>query len=428
VQPLSQAPIWTAQREYYEREASDAFAEIPHEIVDNPFVAAAYARVIVGFLRDFALDPAEPIHVLELGAGAGRFAHGCARELRARFEALGFPPLRYVMTDLGEKTLDEWRANPALDGLEFAQYDLTAEPPLSPTKNPLVVIANYVFDSVPADAFAIEDGAVDAWLVDDDGAPAGREPAQPYGDPDLDALLEQYAHNLNDTVVTVPTAALGCLKRLRELSGDRLLLLAGDKAHSTEEALAYRAEPEMRRHAGAFSLMVNFHALGWYTERHGGTYLSGGDRHATLDVAAFAFGAGAETRLAYEDAIDRFSPDDYARLFDGSLDAIVARMRFSGWDATVLLEVADTLRDLIPDADEAVQEDLRHALFEVHERHFAVPGEPDLPFVLGVLLFELEDFEDALEFFELSLEQHGPHEATTANIALCEAQLGTLGH
>jgi tetratricopeptide (TPR) repeat protein len=75
------------------------------------------------------------------------------------------------------------------------------------------------------------------------------------------------------------------------------------------------------------------------------------------------------------------------------------------------------------DADPAVQEDLRHALYETYERHYFVPGEGDLPFAIGLLLYEMEDYEDALEFFEASLEQHGPDAATEYNIALCESQL-----
>ena len=57
------------------------------------------------------------------------------------------------------------------------------------------------------------------------------------------------------------------------------------------------------------------------------------------------------------------------------------------------------------------------------ELNGSVPGEGDLPFAIGLLLYEMEDYEDALEFFEASLEQHGPHAATEHNIALCESQL-----
>jgi tetratricopeptide (TPR) repeat protein len=70
-----------------------------------------------------------------------------------------------------------------------------------------------------------------------------------------------------------------------------------------------------------------------------------------------------------------------------------------------------------------VQEDLRHAIYETYDRHYAVPGEGDLPFAIGLLLYEMEDYEDALEFFEASLEQHGSDAATEHNISLCESQL-----
>ena len=43
--------------------------------------------------------------------------------------------------------------------------------------------------------------------------------------------------------------------------------------------------------------------------------------------------------------------------------------------------------------------------------------------MIGVLLFELEDYEDAIDFFEASLELHGPDEATMRNIDICESQL-----
>jgi hypothetical protein len=458
--PLSQSRVWNLQRDYYERTASEAFAEIPHQVVDNPFVAAAFARVVLGFLRDCArggLDPSEPLYVVELGAGAGRFAHGFVRELAARTDALplALPPIVYVMTDLGEATLEDWAANPALadERLDFARFDVTGDGTLALRRrgivldrlaNPLVVLANYLFDSVPVDAFEIGDGTVEECLVSvlgDDVATMqlayarGAVAPDHYGDPDLDALLEHYRRNLSDTVVTIPRAAIECLRRLRALAGDRLLLLAADKAHSTEESLAYRDEPELSRHGGSFSLMVNFHALGWYARRHGGESLDGGDRHETIDVAAFLFGdppgGHAETRLAYDEAIERFSPDDLFRFVEGiertaehlTVAEIVAVLRLSGWDAFTLLGVADALRDQAAKADEAVQEDLRFALFETYDRHYSVPGEGDLPFTIGLLLYELGDYEDALEFFEASLEQHGPDEATEQNIALCEAQL-----
>jgi hypothetical protein len=435
--PLSQSPIWQQQRAFYEDRASEAFAEIPHEAVDNPWVAAAYARVIAGFLRDQAPVPGEPLYVLELGAGAGRFAHGLARELGER---LG-QDFVYVLTDFAESQLDDWARHPGLEDerFDFARVDLTQ--PIRPelrrrgtvleqVVNPLIVVANYVFDSIPADAFAVRDGVL-AECVVDGGERFTRRPAGGYGDEDLDALLEHYRTSLHDTVFTLPVTALAAVRALRELAGDRLLVLAADKSLNTEESLGFRAEPELARHSGAFSVMVNMHALALYARRHGGELLHGGDRHAALDVAALAFGAGEETRAAYADAIERFGPGDLATLTAGveraagalTVSEIVALLRLSGWDATTLHAVLGPLREGAADADPATQEDLRFALYETYDRHFAVPGDPDLPFAIGLLLYELQDYEDAIEFFEASLEQHGQDPATEKNIELCEAML-----
>ncbi|WP_037498020.1 SAM-dependent methyltransferase [Solirubrobacter soli] len=416
--PLSQSPAWQQQRAFYEDRASEAFAEIPHEAVDNPWVAAAYARVIEAFVRD---QPVERVQIVELGAGAGRFAHGLARALRL--------PFTYTLTDFAESQLDDWRKHPALEGFQFARVDLTGDIALD-VSGPLVVIANYVFDSLPVDAFAVKDGVISECLVDEDFR-FTRRPATGYGDADLDALLEHYRTALDDTVFTIPTTAIRALRRLRELSGDRLLVLAADKSLNTEESLAYRSEPEPARHSGAFSLMVNMHALGLDARRHGGELLHGGDRHEALDVAALVFGAGDETRAAYADAIERFGPGDLAtltagveRVADGlGVGEIVALLRLSGWDATTLHAVLGPLRDKAAEADPATQEDLRFALFETYDQHFAVPGDPDLPFAIGLLLYELQDYEDAIEFFEASLEQHGHDPATEKNIELCEAML-----
>lgn len=455
--PFSQSRAFALQRAFYAGSTGAAFAEIPHQAVDNPFVSAAYARVVVGFLRDCArgaLDPSEPLYVVELGAGAGRFAHGFMRELAVWTDALplALPPVVYVLADLGEPALDEWAAHPAFADarFDFARFDVEADGALTLRRrgatldrlaNPLVVIANYLFDSIPADAFAIGDGTVEECLLAAEGGDVpsmaltwsrGPVTTPRYEDADLDALLEHYRTALRDTVVTIPTVGLDCVRRLRALSGDRLLVLAGDKAHATEASLAHCSEPALDVHGGSFSVMVNVHALGWYARRHGGALLHGGGRHVAVDVAALLFGGEhPETRLAYADAIERFSPQDLSFLAEGveaaagelSLAELVALLRLSGWDAATLQGLAGALRTEAAEGDPVAQRDLRHALHETYARHFPVPGEDDLPFTIGLLLFELEDYRDAIRFFERSLAQHGPDDATQRNLELCRSML-----
>jgi tetratricopeptide (TPR) repeat protein len=255
-----------------------------------------------------------------------------------------------------------------------------------------------------------------------------------YHDPDLDDLLEHYLEHLEeDSVVTIPRAALDCLRRLETLADGRMMLLTADKAYTTIEGLSGRSEPEISRH-GSFSLMVNLHAFGVWARSRGGEMLDGGDRHATVAVAALLLGEGEhpETRMAYDEAIERFGPDDLMT-FSEAIDAaaktmsaaeLVSVLRLTLWDSYTLLAISDILVEKIADADGATREDIRDALSEVYERHYPVPGEGDLPFALGLILYELGDYAEALDCFEASLERFGPDAATEYNIGLCRDQLG----
>src|SRR5690242_11625574 len=78
-QRLSRSILWKLQRSYFHRAGIEAWrgAAVPHYVTNNPALAHAYAEVFLGFLRDARaeLDPAEPVTIVELGAGSGRFAY-----------------------------------------------------------------------------------------------------------------------------------------------------------------------------------------------------------------------------------------------------------------------------------------------------------------------------------------------------------------
>ena len=123
---------------------------------------------------------------------------------------------------------------------------------------PLVLIANYVFDGVPTDLLRFQGGEVQRGLVSLQ-APSGLGaadpadrlgslqlsyssepmPAEPYGDPGLDQLLADYQHVLADgpdAWMLFPAPALLALNRLGSLSQQGLLLLSADKGHKIGRA------------------------------------------------------------------------------------------------------------------------------------------------------------------------------------------------
>jgi hypothetical protein len=181
---LSESLLWRLQKSFFAVTGATAWSRgiVPHYVTSNGWIAGAYARVVLGWLRDVTaaglLDPGHPVYLLELGCGSGRFGyHFLARllDLLGRSSLRGVT-LRYVLTDFTESNLAPLRSHPALQPwieegiLDFAGFDATggeeirlersgtvlgAGTLVNPLVNPLVVIANYVFDGVPQDAFAI---------------------------------------------------------------------------------------------------------------------------------------------------------------------------------------------------------------------------------------------------------------------------------
>lgn len=163
---FSEAPIWNIQRKYYEEAGTKAWNndQVPQYITSNPMIAAAYAEMIFGFLQDRANKESgsEPVLIVELGAGAGRFAYHVLHELcqLRDYAGISLPPFRYIMTDLAMNNVMAWKEHPALQSfiteglLDFAQFDAVHDTVLNlvvsgttisegALKQPVIIVANY---------------------------------------------------------------------------------------------------------------------------------------------------------------------------------------------------------------------------------------------------------------------------------------------
>src|SRR5512136_2422752 len=114
---LSESMLWGVQRRYYSQQGIQAWSrsKVPHFITCNPAIAAAYAEVVLGFLRDgqAVLDPGQPVYIVELGAGAGRFGYLFLRKFAALAPRSPLRDVRwtYVLTDFAEETIAYWQAH-----------------------------------------------------------------------------------------------------------------------------------------------------------------------------------------------------------------------------------------------------------------------------------------------------------------------------
>jgi hypothetical protein len=487
---LSRSRLWELQRHYFDQQGIRAWSQhtVPHYITSNPFIAGDYARVIFGFLRDchgvanahpapdFApLDLSQPVYIIELGSGSGRFAFHLLKKLTSFYprSVLKDVPFKFVMTDFTEHNLDYWRAHPSLryfveqGVLDFARFDAEQSESLTldhsgdtlaagAIKNPVVVLANYFFDGIPQDAFYIRDGQLYESLVTISAPPADNHLDDPglldrieisyenypttteyYGDQELDRILQGYQQRLPTTYLLFPSAALGCIRRLQHLAGGRLLLISADKGYIHEESLINRAEPRIAVH-GSFSMMVNYHAIAEYIRHQGGRVLQTAHRRVSLTVCAFLLGqhpAGyVETRLAFEETIEKYGPDDFFTLKKGieknyaalTLEQLLALLRLSGWDAAVFMDAFAALLDQVESADEALQRELHRAIRQVWDNYYHIGERRDIAFYMAMLLYGMEYYPEALNYFQHSLRLYGPDASTFYNMAVCHYALRQL--
>jgi tetratricopeptide (TPR) repeat protein len=469
---LSDSFIWRRHRAFYDAQGIEAWTSgtIPWFVTSNASVARAYAQVIDGFLRDVAdgafgpIDPDAIVHIVEIGAGHGRLSYMLVERIAALAKAGEGQRFRYVMTDLAEANIAFWRAHPRLEAyfdagvLDVARFDAEVDTTLElrvsgevlgpGTAGPMVVIANYVLDSLLADVFVVQGHelheshpAVYSTQPEPDlDAPGMLDRTcfvyervlaseTPYEDPEFDAILARYAEMLDETAFLFPVGSLRCLRNLDALSSGRTLLLSADKGYLDEAELEERAEPQLVTHGDAFSFSVNYHAIAlWFLQRRG-LVLATTPRDGALTINAFASGAMRpavpRTVRAFGEFVEHFGPMDFAALqYDlradtaMSVQALLALVRLGDYDAWLFYQCVDAIVDKLESPSAIVRAEVRRILPLVWRNHFALGPRHDLAFEIARAYSRIEAYEEALRFYGLSIEACGESPVTRYNMAL----------
>jgi tetratricopeptide (TPR) repeat protein len=472
--PLSQSLIWRLQREFYVQRGLRAWTEdmVPNFLTNNPFIAEIYARIVFAFLCDcIESGPGDwrssaecPLRILELGAGAGKFAYLFLRNLTSLLRTKGIAPsaVRYCITDCSESVVQSWRTNSYLAEfvecgmLEFELLRAGEEIKSIPAKGPLVVIANYVFDSLPQDVFVILEGKLSESLVST-AAPSRMEDggsgdlknlqlsynnasvqASRYPDQRWNDILELYRTRLPAVTVLFPCAALNTFQKLSNGTDGRMLVLAADKGYAHEEDLLLAQAPAaLEFHApNCFSQMVNFDAIGKYFNAQGGEALVPDKHAASLNICAFIQRRPGDqfpaTKAGYQAELDAFGPDDLftllawlnAHMEEMNVPQILSALRLTRWDPVAFLRLFPVLARQIRSVSRE-RNDVRNAVMRVWANHYPVhPSENVLAFNCGVILLELRFFDDAFSLLQASQRIFGPSAATSYNLGLCSLGLG----
>jgi hypothetical protein len=466
-QRLSESPLWDRQRRFYDRGASEIWGSgaVPHGITANPRIASTYARIVQEFLRtvgaasgSVSAGADDVPHIVEFGGGTGRFAYLFVRQLRALAPSLRFT---YVVTDFAADRVSGWAAHPSYRPLidegfiDFALLDADRPGPLElvvsgrtigpgSLRAPVIGIANYVFDTLRHDCFAIRGGdlmALNLSVADDVAAELNSEPSTPIGwetgpcgpvAEDLAAVLDHYREWLDDTAVLAPVGGMRCLEFLDNLTRGPSLAIVADKGHRTRLELCSYANPSVVFHGSAFSLMVNFDLLARWVRQRGGVAILPAEPANSLVVGAFIHGPVPEPeRLTawVQDQLVDTGPDNAFSLRpllstagSVSVEAMLASLRLSRYDPTLLIEFLPTLLEVLPSAPEVVRNEIHRVLVQVYDNYFPI-GEPiDMALCVGLIFSAIQRFPEAVHTLKLSVKEH-PDSAPAA-FALAVAQRG----
>jgi tetratricopeptide (TPR) repeat protein len=457
---FSESPLWELQRSYYEEQGIQAWQseEVPHYITSNPTVGTAYAEIIFGFLQDRARADhlSEPVTIVELGAGSGRLAFQILKELceLRDYGGIPLPSFRYVMTDLAVKNIAYWQQHPGLlpfaeQGiLDFSRFDAVTDTELNlaysgmhvgagDLRQPVLVIANYFFDGIPQELIYIEDRQVYECKV---------SLQYPEGSADLSAsellgqitleyynrrteefdresypyreIIELYKEKLEDSHILFPATGLSCLERLGKLSQQGFLLLTADKGDHRLEKWEFSEPPKIIHH-GSFSVTANYHAIQAFFELKGAQSLFTAHHHHNLNIGCVLMlqdpTSYGNTRLAYRRFVDRFGPDDYFSLkigFHGQIGTMELRQILAAWrlgryDAEWFLHSLNRVWDLLPMGKDDELDDYRSGIRSMWQSFYPIGGEVDLALECGKVLYQIDSFEEALEYFERSMRLAG---------------------
>ena len=329
--------------------------------------------------------------------------------------------IHYVMSDFTPQNIAYWESHPALqsyiaEGLvDFSLFNLEDEAPITlmhkkitlsneTMVNPLIVFANYIFDTVSHDMFSVKQNKLHEVLVTlstdaenmKEGKPSDWEKihiehhpveinGHYYPEPELNSVLHEYKEHLQDSHFLLPIGAIHAIEKLQRLANGKMLLMGSDKGYSSLDSQNNLGYPKLAFH-GSFSVMVNFHAIARFFKHAGGDYLLQGP-HKEIQTAVFSMGFQLhemkETALAIQKFVEELSVADYFILYREiekhlkkyPLETLASQLAFSAWDPYLFMRLKDRLFELVAEADHSTLHYLADHMKKIRDNYYVIPEE-----------------------------------------------------
>lgn len=479
---LSESAIfWSLQRPYFDTQGVHAWTgSVPFFVTSNQFIANRYAQLIAAYLtdrqRNNASGKSETVYIIELGTGSGQFSFYVLKHLSKITQAYGdmAPKFCYIMTDFTENNIQYWQTHPALEPyiknlqLDFAHYDMEKDQSIhlinqsialkkDGTSTPLIVLANYIFDTVTCDAFYInqqktqelqlslqttEDNMRDNKIIDDKKITTTFQTKDIdtntyYQDEKINNILAFYEKNIEHSHVLIPTASLHSIAHLFDISQNDCMIISSDKGKTTLNEIDHTREPHIAFH-GSVSFSVNFDAITRYITQHQGEAYIPEPRRGIRTVlylnAPQKLNQCPSLLQAIDQSIEGFSPADfflcYRQFIENdntpTLNTLNAQLAFCLYDTHVFKKLLPRILKAIVDANALAKNKLRNNLEKIAGGFYLMPHCHDIFHSIAECYFAMEDYNQAKAYFTQSQQTFEENDITLYNLSLCDIQLGNL--
>ncbi len=465
---LSESLLWDMQEQFYREAGINAWAGmVPLFITNSAYIAESYAEMVLAFVEDYFehLDLSEPLTIIELGTGTGRFSHHMLKELESKlacFSRYQSVKIRYVMTDFTDSNPTFWEQHERLipfvekGMLDFAVFNPLVSDSLTlrmsgevlapgSLKNPVIAIANYFFDTIKQDVFRIESKVLKEGLVTLERNLEGVDPESPphiseitpvynykdlrsdeyYDDSRLNAILKHYRHTVRNGSILFPIGAFQVIQHLEALSGNRLMLISSDKAYTSVEEMTRFYMHEYACHEGAFSYMVNYDAIGQYFLNQSGQYFhTEGDSISLQTVCCLRLDTPDQQfehlNYLYRHKLNRANiinsvcgalpgGQEYGTV--AHLQQMLSHIRLNLCDPRVFLTMGQQLVDALPQALHSQVADLKRLMEQTWQNYYFYPGEINVPFWFAQLYYGMGEHEKSNKALDDAIHYYGQHEA-----------------
>ena len=477
---LSNSTLWQSMQDYYNHMGPEAWTDevVPMQITSNIGLAKLYTQLIIAQINDYItqhdcdLSTTEPFHIIEIGAGHGKFSFYLLKTLCFALETYNLPKntIRYIMSDISERNIESWRQHLALKEyvnaniLDFAYYNALEEDQIKLTNStinlgqlskPMFVICNYLFDTLPHDAFQIIEGKLhETELLILNTAKTKKKSMADYfanisyefkqnpitvdyyDNKNINQVLSYYQEHFDDASFIMPVGGIQFLDKIRLFTNSHLMLLLADKGIADLSLFAGLDAPDISLH-GSVSMTVNFDALARYVSLHKGVSLLMPNKSADFQIGCFILNTKFQiphTTFTFNSALSSFSPcdlfylcyknDEPNKAF-ATLEELLAMLNLAEWDPTIFYDYHQILLECIEKNEMSAEQNLRliSGLNKVWGSFFKLEKNQDIPFAIGMLLYNIDEPEQAVKHYQYSLEHFGEQEETYYNLALAYQHL-----